>query len=149
MRRSYCASTKKLDKKKRLLKKLAADQKKLQKLRAKGELGEILKANIYRVSRGMSELQTNDWHGEQVTIPLDPALKPQDNLEKLFRLSKKGVRGLPLVSERLRVVSEEIQGLERRLAHIKNATADELGQVSVSNGSGRLRATSQNQETMD
>ncbi|MEE2903530.1 MAG: NFACT RNA binding domain-containing protein [Myxococcota bacterium] len=132
---------KKLDKKRRLLKKLTADQKKLQKLQAKGELGEILKANIFRVTRGMNELQTNGWHGEQVTIPLDPALKPQDNLEKLFRLSKKGTRGLPLVSERLQLVSEEIDVLERRLAHIETATAEELSQVSVSNRSGRVRST--------
>ena len=131
---------KKLDKKRRLLKKLTADQNKLKKLRAKGELGEILKANIYRVSRGMNELKTFDWDGEPVTIPLEPPLKPQDNLEKLFRLSKKGARGLPLVSERLQLVSEEIQALERRLAHIENAEADELSQISVSNGSGRLRS---------
>jgi len=131
---------KKRDKKRRLLKKLIADQKKLQKLRAKGEIGEILKANIHRVSRGMNELQTHDWHGEPVTIPLDPALRPQDNLEKLFRLSKKGIRGLPIVSERLQLISEEIQALDRRLAHIESATADELSQVFTSHGSGRLRA---------
>ena len=128
------ADKKRLEKKRRLLKKLNGDQKKLKKLVAKGALGEILKANIYQVSRGMQEFQTYDWHGEPVTIPLDPALKPQDNLEKLFRLSKKGGRGLPIVSQRIQVVADEVQVLEERLAQIQSANEEDLAGFSTAPG---------------
>ena len=125
------ADKKKLDKKKRLFKKLNADREKLLKLQANKDFGEILKANIYQVARGMTELSTLDWHGKSVTIPLDPALKPQDNLERLFRLAKKGSRGLPIVSKRLDATSDEIIVLKERLDSIEKAKPDELHQLQI------------------
>ena len=57
--------------------------------------GELLKSALGRVKRGDSEVMVRDFaSGEEVTIALDPTLGPAENLERLFKRYRKGVRAL-------------------------------------------------------
>jgi predicted ribosome quality control (RQC) complex YloA/Tae2 family protein len=57
--------------------------------------GELLKSALDRVKRGDSEVVVQDFaSGEDVRIALDPKLGPAENLERLFKRYRKGVRAL-------------------------------------------------------
>ena len=60
-----------------------------------GRAGELLKGALASVPRGASEVVVRDpASGEEVRIELDPALRPAQNLERLFQRQRKAVRGL-------------------------------------------------------
>ncbi len=82
---------------------LAAIEKKLSLLRgdaAAGDVvgalrqqGEVLKGAVGSVKRGASEVRVRDFaSGEEVAIPLDPALSPRANLDALFAKARKAER---------------------------------------------------------
>ena len=52
---------------------------------------ELLKANLYRVSRGMTDISVENYfcNGETIIITLDPTLSPSENVELLFGKYKK------------------------------------------------------------
>jgi len=57
--------------------------------------GELLKSALQRVQRGDREVVVRDWDtDEDVRIELDPTLGPAENVERLFRRYRKGVRAL-------------------------------------------------------
>jgi len=57
--------------------------------------GELLKGSLDQVKRGADAVVVRDWDtGEDVTIALDPALSPSDNVARLFKRYKKAVRTL-------------------------------------------------------
>ena len=54
--------------------------------------GELLKANIYSIEKGMSSAKVQNYYDEnlsEITIPLDPALSPASNAAKYFKEYKK------------------------------------------------------------
>ena len=79
----------------RKLEKLARE---LQKADAATHLereGELLKSALDRVKRGDSEVVVKDFAtDEDVRIELDPKLGPAENLERLFKRYRKGIRAL-------------------------------------------------------
>ena len=77
--------------------------------------GELLKSTLHQVKRGDREVTVvNYWSPglEKVTIPLDPALSPIRNLEKLYQRVKKAKRGLGMIENRLAACREELAYLE-------------------------------------
>jgi predicted ribosome quality control (RQC) complex YloA/Tae2 family protein len=79
------------------------------------ELGDLLLANLGRLRRGMTEVVLEDWYADPpapVTIPLDPALSPQENAEGYFRRHRKGRRALEHVERRRAETFDEIDWLE-------------------------------------
>jgi len=57
--------------------------------------GELLKSALASVRRGDTEARVRDFEtGEELRVALDPLLSPAENLEKLFRRYRKGVRAL-------------------------------------------------------
>jgi predicted ribosome quality control (RQC) complex YloA/Tae2 family protein len=54
------------------------------------EQGELLKGAVGAVKRGATEVRVRDFaSGDEVTIPLDPALSPRANLDALFAKARK------------------------------------------------------------
>ncbi len=50
------------------------------------ELGEILKCNIYRIEKGSSIIECDDFYNTQrVKIALNPAISPKKNVERYFK----------------------------------------------------------------
>ncbi|MGL5703046.1 MAG: NFACT family protein, partial [Cetobacterium sp.] len=50
------------------------------------ELGDILAASLYSLKKGMKEVELYDFYNDTMcTIPLDPLVSPQINLEKIYK----------------------------------------------------------------
>ncbi len=90
-------------------------------------LGELLQTNFNRIKRGMSSLTVRDLmhpEGDEVTIPLDPALSPKENTEAFFKRHRKGREGLALLQRRLEISRAELADL-RELEHQLNENFDQ------------------------
>lgn len=76
--------------------------------------GELLTAFGHQVPRGAREAKLPNYYepdGQPVTVPLDPALSPQENVQRYFRLYQKARRAREQVEERLRATEAELDYL--------------------------------------
>lgn len=106
----------------RLLAGLEGDRAALVALGAEGQRGELLKGVLHTVRRGASSVQATDWAtGEVVTVPLDPALGPKENLERFFHRAKRAARGLSKVEARLHTERTRLQTLDQEAERIAAA----------------------------
>jgi predicted ribosome quality control (RQC) complex YloA/Tae2 family protein len=94
------------------------------------ELGDLLLANLHRLKRGMAEVVLEDWYADPpapVALPLDPALTPQENAERFFKLHRKGKRGLEHTERRRAETLAEMEWLEGAALALEEAEgAEEL-----------------------
>jgi predicted ribosome quality control (RQC) complex YloA/Tae2 family protein len=77
--------------------------------------GELLKSTLHQIKRGDREVTViNYWSPglEEISIPLNPALSPIQNLEKLYKRVKKAKRGLAMIETRLAAYRNELAYLE-------------------------------------
>ena len=73
------------------------------------ESADLLQANIYMIKKGMDKVTIKDYANDRdITISLDPALKPSENAEKLYSRYKKDKRANELVKDEIRRLEEEI-----------------------------------------
>lgn len=81
------------------------------------ECGEIIKANLDEVKRGMTEVVLPDmFHpGETRTIELEEHLKPMDNAKKYFKRQRKMVKGVEKIEQQLEKCRTEIESLQELL----------------------------------
>jgi predicted ribosome quality control (RQC) complex YloA/Tae2 family protein len=80
--------------------------------------GELLKANLARVQRGMSTIEVQDFFEEALparTLALDPRLGPRENLERIFERAKKLERAHAMVQQELLAAREKQAGCAARL----------------------------------
>lgn len=56
----------------------------------------LLQANLFRLKKGMSQISVSDWaqEGHEKTISIDPLLEPAEQVNRLFKQSKKLRKGL-------------------------------------------------------
>ena len=86
-------------------KKIALRKKELLNCAEKEKLriyGELIKANLYRLSSGMTSFEAENYYDEalsKITIPLDVALSPAANAEKYFKEYKKSCNAERLLTE--------------------------------------------------
>ncbi len=93
--------------KKKLQKKLQETLERLQESENADEYrlqGELLTANLYRVERGMTSVEVDDWErGDKRKIFLDASLSPSKNAQRLFKIYNKRKRAreflLPLLEK--------------------------------------------------
>ncbi len=84
-------------------------------------LGEVLVAHQEAVPRGAASFELPDYArgpDATVTIPLDPAMSPSENAERLFQAARRGRRGTLRVAGRLAETEAEqkrLQAWEERL----------------------------------
>ncbi len=78
------------------------------------EAGQILKAHLPQLRRGMEEFRG---------IPLDPSKTPVENMERYFRRSKKAKGAAEIVRARKREVSESVYYLESLEAQLAAASS--------------------------
>jgi len=92
--------------------------------------GELLKAALHLLRRGMAEVTVPDWFRTDApprTIPLDPAKDPRQNLEALFRRYRKlrsGRDKVAVLRDAAREAASKLRALEDRVA--RAADLDEL-----------------------
>lgn len=112
--------------------KIRGDLERLAEFASLGDQGELLKANLSRIRKGMTEIDVRDWvSGEPRRITLDPARDPVANMERKFKAAARGKRGQSVAQERLERTLEEKRGIEELLYFIDAAQdADELDQLA-------------------
>jgi len=90
--------------------------------------GELIKANIYSISRGDSIAEVMNYYDEEgsfVKIPLDVKLSPAENAQKYFKDYKKYCAAESMLSELLRDAEEELKYIESVFEALSRAESSE------------------------
>ena len=77
--------------------------------------GELITANIYRLKRGMEELEAVDYYDEScptVRIPLDPRLDPSKNAQRMYKQYNKCKTAKVVLTKQIALWEEELVYLE-------------------------------------
>lgn len=72
----------------------------------------LLQANLFAIKKGMKEVSLSDWNqnGKMITVPLDPHKLPHEQINKLFKSSRKLRVGVPHAQ---RLLAEAESALEK------------------------------------
>ena len=85
--------------------------------------GELLQINMTTIKKGMDALTLDDIYydpPQRVTIPLDPAMSPSENIDDYFKRHRKGREGLELLQRRLEITRDELAELEQMQGALNN-----------------------------
>ncbi len=107
----------------RRIQKLEAELAAHRQATAHRQMGEILVAHQRAVPRGAAEARLPDPYGPPGAtraIPLDPSLSVAANVERYFKLARRGVRGEGLAAQRLAEARRELD----RITDLEKALAD-------------------------
>ena len=97
------------------------DAEKAEEYRIKGEL---LTANLYRLEKGMSEIELDNWYSEdggKVKIALDSTLPPSKNAQRYFKTYNKHKRAKEILTPILKAEETEIDYTDSVASAIANA----------------------------
>ena len=78
--------------------------------------GDLLQINRDRLKSGLNEIVVEDVFAappSEVTVPLNPALPPNDNIEEYFRKHRKGREGLDILQRRIEITEGELGELRQ------------------------------------
>ncbi len=116
----------------RALAKLADEAARVPAAEADRRAADLLKANLRLVRRGMSSVAVTEWTEEgprEVTIALDPALPPRENLERAYRRYRRIVDSAARVAARATEVRAREDALRALLVRIDAATLSDLDRL--------------------
>lgn len=86
---------------------------------------ELITANIYRIKRGDTCLECLDYYtGNDVKIPLDPTLTPQQNAQKLYTRYAKLKRSVEKAEEQIAEINQTIEYLNAVMESAVRAEQD-------------------------
>jgi predicted ribosome quality control (RQC) complex YloA/Tae2 family protein len=113
--------------------KLLLDRENCQKDLVLKDYGEILLANYPKLRKGMNKIEALDFRQDppsSILIPLDEAVGPEGNVQRLFKKYKKAKRGLEISQERMEETEQDIAYLDSVLFQVEEAEdAEVLGAV--------------------
>ncbi len=90
--------------------------------------GELITANLYRMERGGSRLQAENYYEEgcpTIDILLDPRLSPQENAAKYFKQYTKAKTAEKMLAEQLAYGRRELAYLESVVQELQQAEAEQ------------------------
>ncbi len=90
--------------------------------------GELITANFYRLSRGMSRASLENYYEENcpaIEVPLDPRLSPQENAAKYFKQYNKAKTAEKILSEQMSRGREELAYLESVLQQLSQSETEQ------------------------
>lgn len=99
------------NKKKNLLK----DLDKLNSYKNYKNIGELLKANLYQIKRGMKAIEVTDYYNENmptIEIKLESSKTPIENMEFYFKKHEKYKRGVSFIKKELKKIENSLLELE-------------------------------------
>lgn len=99
--------------------------------------GELLKGHLHRVRTGMTEVKILD-HADpeetEITLSLDPALSPSENLERFFKRYKKAQAAQTALQMQMEKTKKELEELERnRTVLLEGGTIAMAGKTPAPN----------------
>lgn len=110
---------------------IAGDIARAERSREMRHFGNLLVTYRHLMKPGLERLSVKDFSGDrEVTIPLDPARTPDQNIQRYFKQAKKGERGLLLLRNRRRAVERELTDT-RGIAEEWNRITDPDALLSV------------------
>lgn len=82
--------------------------------------GKLLQANLYRIKKGVQEINISDWEqeGKEVLLILNPLLEPSEIVSEYFKKSKKLRVGIPHAVRQLDLIEKEYGVKEKQLAEL-------------------------------
>lgn len=95
------------------------------------EYGDIIKANLYRMERGAKSLVAQNFYSENcedIEIPLDPKLSPQQNAAKYYKQYTKAKNAEKYLTEQIDNAEKELEYFESVLEEL--ARADGIKDIS-------------------
>ena len=100
---------------------------------------DILSSNIHSIRKGMTSIELDDWEkGGTISISLDPALSPNENLEKLYQRYRKDKRASELAQEEAERTRQEITETEKRYeALLESGSSEKLRKETAKPKDGR------------
>ena len=120
----------------RLSKKLAIQEKELtatydrERLR---QLGDILTANIHRITKGQTKVEVEDFYDENMSlieIPLSPLLSPQQNAAKFYKDYARMKNAEKELTRQMEIGRDELNYLQSVLEELNRAqTEQELEEI--------------------
>lgn len=115
----------------RLTKKLAIQAKELEatydreRLR---QLGDILTANIHKITKGQTVVQVEDFYDEEmktIDVPLSPLLSPQQNAAKFYKDYTRMKTAEKELTRQIALATEELEYLKSVLDELNRADSDQ------------------------
>jgi predicted ribosome quality control (RQC) complex YloA/Tae2 family protein len=105
---------------------------------------ELLQINFDKLKRGMASIELEDVYSNSeatITIQIDPALTPNENVEQYFKKYRKGREGLELLERRREITLAEVgelkeiqKELDTNFAAARQRFAGELASLLPSEG---------------
>jgi predicted ribosome quality control (RQC) complex YloA/Tae2 family protein len=115
----------------------AADAESLQ------QTGDLLQASFHTLKRGLSRVELEDYYvGGTRTIELDPALTPQDNVQRWYRKARKARRAGENATRRLEDAERELKALEEAEGALSDGDLDAVEALLPAARARQLRRTS-------
>ena len=114
----------------RITRKLAIQEKELlatydrERLR---QLGDIVTANIHRITKGQTQLQAEDFYDEEmklIEIPISPILSPQQNAAKFYKDYAKMKTAEKELTKQIEMGQQELSYLQSVLEELDRAETD-------------------------
>ena len=90
-------------------------------------LGDILTANLHAISRGQARLEAVDFYDpemREITIPLDPAISPQQNAAKYYKNYQKAKTAEKVLTEQIAKGETELAYLQSVLEELARAESE-------------------------
>ncbi len=90
--------------------------------------GDLLTANIYRMSEGMKEIELENFYESdcpKIKIALDPAMGPSQNAQKYYKKYNKAKTALTESAKQLEASRNDLEYIESTLAMVENCESVE------------------------
>lgn len=116
------ALRKAIKKEQRLIEAWQDDLMKAAKYRGYARYGELIKANLISIRKGMDRIAILDYYDDampEVTIPLDPTKSPQGNMDDYFRKYRKYLAAERELKPRIEQAEHELGEMREELAAIE------------------------------
>ncbi|HLB58659.1 MAG TPA: NFACT family protein [Bdellovibrionota bacterium] len=110
-----------IEKRERLLEKLEDDFKQAQEAERLRKEGDLLKSVVHTISPRSTSVQVTDYETSppaMVTIKLDPALSPHDQVKHLFQRYKKLKRACEEIQKRMELIQKELKTFQDQKSKI-------------------------------
>ena len=90
-------------------------------------MGDLLSANQYQIQKGISRVVLSNFYsenGEEIEIPLDPALTPNQNAQKYYKEYRKARTAEEKLTEQIAIAKEDLLYLDSVLDELSRARTE-------------------------